>query len=61
MCREAWASQSPMWNRLVTPQIDEREGLDGGGEGTSTKEDNGGRECFSAAAVTVYGVLAVGL
>ena len=29
-----------MWNRLVTPPIDDREGMDGGGEGTSAKEKN---------------------
>ena len=32
-----------MWNCLVTPKIDDREGMDGGGEGTSANEDNGGR------------------
>ena len=35
-----------MWNRLVTPPIDDREGMDGGGEVTSTKEENGGRIGF---------------
>ena len=33
---------------------------DGGGEGTSAKEDNGGRERSSAAAMTVDGGAAVG-
>ena len=44
-----------MWNRLVTPSIDDREGMDGGGEGTSDKEENGGREWLSMAAMTVDG------
>ena len=50
-----------MWNRLVTPLIDDREGMDGGVEVTSAKEDNGGRKWLSAAAITVYGGVAVGL
>ena len=50
-----------MWNRLVTPSIDDREGMDGGGEGTSDKEENGGREWLSMAAMTVDGGVAVGL
>ena len=50
-----------MWNRLVTPPIDDREGMDIGGEGTSSKEDNGWREWFSAAAMAVDGGVAVGL
>ena len=50
-----------MWNRLVTLPIDDREGMDGGGEGTSAKEENGGREWLSAAAMTVDGGVAVGL
>ena len=33
-----------MWNRLFTPPIDDREGMYGGGEGTSAKEYNGGRD-----------------
>ena len=33
-----------MWNRLVTPPIDDREVMEGGGEGTSAKDANGGRE-----------------
>ena len=48
-----------MFNRLVTPPIDDREGTDGGGEGTSAKEENGGREWLSAAAMTVDGGVAV--
>ena len=39
-----------MWNCLVTPSIDGMEGMDGGGEGTSANEENGGRGQFSAAA-----------
>ena len=48
-------------NRLVTPPIDDREGMNGGGEGTSAKEENGGREWFSATDMTVGGGVAVGL
>ena len=33
-----------MWNRLVATSINYREVSKEGGEGTSTKEDNGGRE-----------------
>ena len=50
-----------MCNRLVTPPIDDREGMDGGGEVTSSKEDNGGREWLSAEAMTVDGGVAVDL
>ena len=50
-----------MCNRLVTSPIYEKEGMDGGVEGTSAKEENGGREWFSAASMTVDGGLAVGL
>ena len=50
-----------MWNRLVTPRIDDREGMDGGGEGKIAKGENGGREWFSAAAMTVFGGATVGL
>ena len=50
-----------MWNRLVTQLIDDREGMDGGREGTSANEENGGRGWFSAAAMTVDGGVAVGL
>ena len=61
MRRKARASQSPMWNRLVTPPIYDREVMDGGGEGTSAKEENGGREWFSAADMTAGVEVAVGL
>ena len=50
-----------MWNRLVTPLIDDREGMGVGGEGTSDEEDNGGREWFYTAAMTVDGWVAFGL
>ena len=50
-----------MWSRLVTPPIYDRERMDGGGEGTSAKEENGGREWLSAAAMTVDGGVVVGL
>ena len=50
-----------MWNHLVTPPIDDREGMDGWGEGTSAKEENGGRECLSVATMTVDGGVTVGL
>ena len=50
-----------MWNCLVTPPINDREGMDGGGEGTSVKEYNGVRGWFSAAAMTVDGGVTVGL
>ena len=33
--------------------------MDGGGEGISAKEENGGRECFSAAAMKVDGGVTV--
>ena len=49
-----------MWNRLVTPPIDDREGMDGGGEGTNDKEENLGRDWFSAEAMTVDGGVEVG-
>ena len=61
MRRKAQASQIPMWDRLVTLSIDDREGMDGGGEDKSAKDDNGGRGWLSAAAMTVDGVVAVGL
>ena len=35
--------------------------MDGGGEGTSSKEKNGGGEWVSAAAMPVDGAVAVGL
>ena len=44
-----------MWNRLVARPIDDREGMGGGGEGTSAKEENGGRDWFYAAEMTVDG------
>ena len=50
-----------MCNRLVTPPIEDREGTDGGGEGTSAKVENGGREWLSAAAMIVDGGVAIGL
>ena len=50
-----------MWNRLIAPPIDGREGMDGGGKGTSAKEENGGREWLSVAATTVDGGVAIGL
>ena len=50
-----------IWNRLVTPSINGKEGMDGGDEGESSKEENGGREWFSAAAMKVDRGLAVGL
>ena len=48
-----------MWNRIVTPLIDDKEGMDVGGEVTSANEENGGREWLSAAAMTVDGYVAV--
>ena len=50
-----------MRNHLVTPPINDRERIDGGGEGTSAKEENVGREWFSATDMTVGGGVAVGL
>ena len=50
-----------MWNRLVTPSIDDREGINRGGEGTSAKEENGGREWLFAEVVAVDEGVAVGL
>ena len=50
-----------MRNHLVTPLINDREGIEGGGEDKSAKEENGGREWFSAAAMTVDGGVALGL
>ena len=50
-----------MWNRIVAPPADDREGMDRGGEGTSAKEENGGRERFSAAAMIVDVGVTVGL
>ena len=48
-----------MWNRLVILPIDGREGMDEGGEGTSAKEENGGRGWFSAASMIFDGGVAV--
>ena len=39
-------------NRLVTPPINEREGMEGGGENTSAKEGNAGREWLSTVNMT---------
>ena len=50
-----------MWNRLVAPPINVREGMEGEDEGTSSKEANGGREWLSMAAMTVDGGVSVGL
>ena len=61
MHRKARASQIPMRNRFVTPLINDREGMDRGGKGTSTNGENGRREWFSAAAMKVDGRVAVGL
>ena len=49
-----------MWNRLVTPPIDDREVMERG-EGTSAKEDNGGREWLYITAMTVDVGVTVGL
>ena len=49
-----------MRNLLVTPSIDDREGIKGGGEGTSANKENGGRYWFYAAAMTVDGGVAIG-
>ena len=38
----AFSSWIGMWNRLVTPPIDYRVGMEVGGEGESSKEANGG-------------------
>ena len=50
-----------MRNHLVTPPINDRERIDGGGEGTSAKEENVGREWLSTAAMKVDVGVAVGL
>ena len=44
-----------MWKSLVTPPIDAVEGIYRGCEGTSAKEENVCRECFSAVDMTVDG------
>ena len=61
MRRKARASQISMLNCLVTLPIDDREGMDGGGEGTSAKGYNGGREWLSTATMPVDGGVVVGL
>ena len=50
-----------MCNRLVAPPIDDREGMDVGVDGTYDKEDNGGRDWFSAADITINIGVAVDL
>ena len=50
-----------MWNCLVTLPINDREGMDKGGEGTSANSDNGGRDLFSVAAMAIDGGVVVGL
>ena len=50
-----------MWNLLVTPPIDHSEVMDGGGEGTRDKEENGGRYWLSVEAMEFDGGVAVGL
>ena len=61
MRRKARASQSPTWNRFVKLPVNDREGMDGGGEGTSAKEENVGRGWLSAESMEVDGGVAVGL
>ena len=46
-------------NRLVTPSIGDRDGMEGRGEGKRANEVNGGREWLSTAAMTVDGGVAV--
>ena len=48
-----------MWNHLVTPTIDYREGMKEGFEDTSSKEVNGGKYWLSKEAMAVDGVVAV--
>ena len=57
----AFYSLIGMWNCLVTPSINDREGIDGGGEGISAKDENIGREWFSVAAMKFDGGVEVGL
>ena len=57
----AFPSWIGMWNRLVTPPINGREGMEGGGEGTSSKEGNGEKEWLSTVDMTDDGGVAVGL
>ena len=42
-------------------RIDDREGIDGGSEGISAKEKNGGGGWFYAESMTVYGGVDIGL
>ena len=51
----AFSSFPGMWIRLVTTPIDDRESMEGGGEGTSAKEVNGGSNWFSKADMMVGG------
>ena len=51
----AFSSWIGTWNSLVKLSIDDREVMEGGGEGTSDKKANEGREWFSAADMPVYG------
>ena len=48
-----------MCNCLITPLIDDMEGMEGGGKCKRAKEDNRGRGWFSTAAMTVNGGVAV--
>ena len=57
----AFSSWIGMWDRLVTTPIDDREGMEGGCEGTSANEENDGRECLTVESMTVNGGVAVGL
>ena len=50
-----------MRNRLVTPTIDDKEGMEGGGESTSAKEANIRREWLYTTDMTVDTGVAVGL
>ena len=50
-----------MYNRLVSPTIDYREGMDVGIDGTYDKEDNGRRYWLSAADITINIGVAVDL
>ena len=61
VCLYAFSSWIGIWNCINTPTINYRELMGGGGYGPSAKEDNGGREWFSAAPMTVDGGVAVGL
>ena len=50
-----------MWNRLVVPLINNREGIEVGGEGKSANAENVWRDWLSAADLTVDGGVAFGL